>query len=81
MLSENYGPCSIWLGLTDNKTLIAFLFWVLAVYMNRKTDKPIYTIIAALVLFLVYSIPHSLFGSQLDYGSGEVTQGMILNFF
>lgn len=61
--------------LTDNKTLIAFVFWIFAVYMNRKYDKPIYTALAALVLMLVYSIPHSLFGSQLDYSSGEVTQG------
>jgi hypothetical protein len=67
--------------LTDNKTLITFLFWILAVYMNRKSDKPIYTIIAAIVLLLVYSIPHSLFGSELDYASGKVTQGIILIFF
>jgi hypothetical protein len=43
--------------------------------MNKKTDKPIYTALAAFVLLLVYSIPHSLFGSQLDYSSGQVTQG------
>jgi len=49
--------------------------------MNRKTDKPVYTIFAAFVLLLVYSIPHSLFGSELDYASGKVTQGMIMNFF
>jgi hypothetical protein len=67
--------------LTDNKTLIALIFWILAVYMNRKSDKPIYTIIAAFILLLVFSIPHSLFGSQLDYASGEVTQGLILNLF
>jgi hypothetical protein len=84
---QNYAFGDFWTGvpfgwdLTDNKTLVSFLFWILAVYMNRKTDKPIYTIIAAVVLLLVYSIPHSLFGSHLDYESGEVTQGMILNFF
>jgi hypothetical protein len=67
--------------LTDNKTLIAFVFWLLAVVMNRKKERPVYTAIAALVLLLVYSIPHSLFGSQLDYQSGTVTQGFIMNFF
>jgi hypothetical protein len=67
--------------LTDNKTLIALLFWIFAVVMNRKQDKPIYTAIAAFVLLLVYSIPHSLFGSTLDYSTGTVTQGIILNFF
>jgi hypothetical protein len=61
--------------LTDNKTLIAVLFWILAVAMNRKKDRPGYTLLAAFVLLLVYSIPHSLFGSELDYASGEVTQG------
>ncbi len=64
--------------LTDNKTLIALVFWIIAVIMNRKKDKPIYTALAAIVLLLVYSIPHSLFGSQLDYSTGQVTQGIIL---
>jgi uncharacterized membrane protein YeaQ/YmgE (transglycosylase-associated protein family) len=67
--------------LTDNKTLIALLFWILAVVMNRKSDKPVYSIIAAIVVLIVFSIPHSLFGSSLDYSTGEVTQGIILNFF
>jgi len=67
--------------LTDNKTLIALLFWILAVVMNRKKDRPLYTALAALILLLVFSIPHSLFGSELDYTSGQVTQGIILNFF
>ena len=82
-----YAFGDLWTGvpfgwdLTDNKTLIAFLFWILAVFMNWKTDKPFYTILAASVLLLVYSIPHSLFGSELDYASGKVTQGMISIFF
>lgn len=82
-----YAFGDLWTGvpfgwdLTDNKTLIAFLFWILAVYMNRKTDKPVYTIIASVVLLIIYSIPHSLFGSHLDYASGEVTQAMLMNYF
>lgn len=67
--------------LTDNKTLIALLFWILAVVMNRKSEKPVYSIVAAIVVLIVFSIPHSLFGSQLDYSTGQVTQGIILNFF
>jgi hypothetical protein len=67
--------------LTDNKTLIALIFWILAVIMNRKRKRPIYTALAAVVLLLVYSIPHSLFGSELDYSTGHVIQGVILNFF
>ena len=64
--------------LTDNKTLIAFLFWIAAAYMSFKKDKPLYTILASIVLLMVYSIPHSLFGSELDYDSGKVVQGIFL---
>jgi len=84
---QNYAFGDFWTGipfgwdLTDNKTLIALLFWILAVYMNRKEERPLYVALAAFVLLLVYSIPHSLFGSELDYASGEVTQGIILNLF
>ncbi len=84
---QYYAFGELWTGvpfgwdLTDNKTLIAFVFWILAVFMNRRADRPLYTIIAAIVLLLVYSIPHSLFGSQLDYASGEVTQGIIMILF
>lgn len=67
--------------LTDNKTLIALIFWIVAVIMNRKKERPLYTVLAALILLLVFSIPHSLFGSQLNYSTGQVTQGIILNLF
>ncbi len=83
---QNYAFGDLWTGipfgwdLTDNKTLIALIFWILAVYMNRKKDRPVYTILAAVVLLLIFSIPHSLFGSELDYNSGKITQGIILNF-
>ncbi|MBI9052547.1 MAG: hypothetical protein JEY96_01935 [Bacteroidales bacterium] len=63
--------------LTDNKTLIAVLFWIIAVLGNRKSPKYRYTLIAAIVLFLIYIIPHSLLGSELDYTSGEVVTGFI----
>ena len=86
-LVQKYAFGELWTGipygwdLTDNKTLISYLFWILAVYMNRKKEKPLYTVIAAFILLLVYSIPHSMFGSELDYASGKVTQGMIMIFF
>jgi hypothetical protein len=63
--------------LTDNKTLIAFLFWVVAWLMNRKKERPVYAIIASIVMILVYSIPHSMYGSQLDPETGKVIQGWI----
>jgi len=63
--------------LTDNKTLIAFMFWVLAWFMNRKKELPVYTIVASVVMIIIYSIPHSMYGSQLDPNTGKVIQGMI----
>jgi hypothetical protein len=67
--------------LTDNKTLIALIFWIIAVIMNRKKDRPLYTALAAFILLVVFSIPHSVFGSELNYASGQITQGFILIFF
>jgi len=84
---QYYAFGDLWTGiplgwdLTDNKILVALVFWILAVVMNRKRERPIYSALAAFVLLLVYSIPHSLFGSELDYSSGQVIQGIILNFF
>ena len=66
--------------LTDNKTLLAFIFWVVAFFMNRKKERPVYAIIASIVMLMVYSIPHSMFGSQLDPETGEIIQGWIQLF-
>jgi hypothetical protein len=86
-LVQKFAFGELWTGipfgwdLTDNKTLIALIFWIIAVIINRKKEKPFYTVLAAFVLLLIFSIPHSLFGSQLNYASGQVTQGLILAFF
>jgi len=66
--------------LTDNKTLLGVLFWMFAVYSNRKKVNYKSTLIASIILFLIYIIPHSLFGSELDYEKGKVVTGMI-HFF
>ena len=54
--------------LTDNKTLIAFLFWIVALIAGRK-GKPArpFVIAASLVTLLIFLIPHSLLGSEYDY--------------
>jgi len=73
----------VWAGvpfawdLTDNKTLVAFLFWILAVVMNRKKEKPGYIIAASVVMLIIYLIPHSMYGSQLDPETGKIIQGFI----
>lgn len=84
---QRYAFGQYWTGipygydLTDNKTLIALVFWIIAVIANLKKERFFYTILASIILILVYSIPHSLFGSQLNYNTGEVTQGLILLFY
>ena len=65
--------------LTDNKTLIAFIGWLTAVLANIKADRPKYYVIAAVLLLLIYSIPHSMMGSEYDYEKGEVVTGFILS--
>ena len=61
--------------LTDNKTLVAFLFWIAAVIGNWKKDRPYLSILAAVVTLIIFSIPHSAFGSELDYSTGVIGQG------
>lgn len=80
-LVQKYAFGDLWTGipfgwdLTDNKTLIAVIAWIAAVLMNRKKPRPAYTVAAALILLIIYSIPHSLFGSELDFATGTITQG------
>jgi len=54
--------------LTDNKTAIALVAWVIAlVATRRRRTARGWLIAAALVTLLVFAIPHSLFGSQLEW--------------
>lgn len=54
--------------LTDNKTLVAFLFWVAALVAGRKgrPARP-FVLAASLVTLVVFLIPHSLLGSEYNY--------------
>jgi len=54
--------------LTDNKIIVAFLFWIVALAVGRKgrPARP-FVIAASLVTLVIFLIPHSLFGSELDY--------------
>ena len=67
--------------LTDNKSLIAFIAWLIAFVGNIKKPRPYLTLIAAIVLLIIFSIPHSMFGSELNPETGEVIQGMVLYLF
>jgi hypothetical protein len=58
--------------LTDNKLLISVVAWVLASAVNIKTRRPAAMVAAAVVLMIMYSIPHSTMGSQFNYEKGQV---------
>lgn len=73
-LVQKYAFGILWSGfpfgtdLTDNKTLVMLLFWVLALIAGRKGKPARAAVLAASVVTLViYLIPHSLFGSEIDY--------------
>lgn len=79
---QKYAFGEYWTGwpfggdLTDNKTLVAFIFWLIAVIRLRKNKyRTGWAIVAAIVLLAIYFIPHSMFGSELDYTTGEVVTG------
>jgi hypothetical protein len=75
---QKYAFGALWTGwplghdLTDNKTAVAMLAWMLALWRSRAPGKGRGWVLAAVcVQLLVYSIPHSLLGSELDYTKTE----------
>ncbi len=71
---QKYAFGSYWTGwpfghdLTDNKTIAAFIAWALAIWKNKdRINRPGWVLAASITLFLVYMIPHSVLGSELDY--------------
>ncbi|MFC2123604.1 hypothetical protein ACFLU5_02235 [Bacteroidota bacterium] len=58
--------------LTDNKLLITFIAWLIAVLVNRKQDRRWWIVAALAINLVVYTIPHSAMGSEFDYETGEV---------
>ena len=58
--------------LTDNKLLISFIAWLVAVLVNYKQDRRWWIVAAMTVNVVVYSIPHSAMGSEFNYETGEV---------
>lgn len=64
--------------LTDNKTLLAMIGWGIAlfqVWRGQPVQKRWWVIAAAVILLLVYTIPHSTMGSELNYETGQVETG------
>jgi hypothetical protein len=80
-LVQKFAFGALWTGfpfgfdLTDNKTLIAFIGWVIALIAGRK-GKPArgWVLAAAILLLIIFLIPHSLLGSELDYTDTTASQ-------
>jgi len=79
---QNHAFGAYWTGwpfghdLTDNKTLVAFIIWMIAlIRLFRNRSHRGWVIAAAIILLAVYLVPHSMFGSELDYSTGEVGTG------
>jgi hypothetical protein len=73
---QKYAFGDFWTGfpfgtdLTDNKTLIVVLSWVIAFFLKKKSKW--WAFAATGIMIIMYLIPHSLFGSELDYKSGKM---------
>jgi len=73
-LVQKYAFDAYWTGwpfghdLTDNKTLFVFIFWVIAWFvLRKKPQNRLWPLLAVLAMILVYSIPHSAMGSEIDH--------------
>jgi len=71
---QKYAFGEYWTGvpfgydLTDNKTLIALVGWIIAAVMFlKKKNEKFWITFAALLMLAVFLIPHSVLGSELDY--------------
>jgi hypothetical protein len=81
---QKYAFGEFWTGapwgwdLTDNKTLIAMVGWAVAFVASlrgRTARLPI--LIASILLLVIFSIPHSMMGSELNYSTGEIGSAQI----
>ncbi|MDP8206675.1 MAG: hypothetical protein P9L92_08445 [Candidatus Electryonea clarkiae] len=82
---QKYAFGAFWTGwpfgedLTDNKTLLAVVGWIVALWFMRGSNGDRrgrwWAFAASLILFSIYMIPHSMRGSELDYSKlpGEST--------
>jgi hypothetical protein len=71
---QKYAFDAYWTGwpfgtdLTDNKTFLGLLGWIAAaVALKRGRTPRVWALGASIFLFIIYLIPHSVLGSELDY--------------
>ena len=61
--------------LTDNKTLLSFLFFVAALATLKWKYNKWVVGLAILFMIAIFSIPHSVFGSEYDYTTQQISTG------
>jgi hypothetical protein len=71
---QYYAFGAFWTGfpfghdLTDNKILVGFIGWLLALIALYKFKNPKrWIVFASILMFIIFLIPHSVLGSELDY--------------
>jgi hypothetical protein len=73
---QQYAFGDLWTGfpfgmdLTDNKLLIAVILWLFAFFLKKKSKW--WALAATVVMVIVYLIPHSVMGSELNYNTGKM---------
>ncbi len=85
---QKYAFGAFWTGwpfghdLTDNKTAVALVFWIIAlVKLWKNKEKRRWAFIASIILVLVYLIPHSVLGSEIDYTATQTAKTTAQLFF
>lgn len=61
--------------LTDNKTLLSFLFFVAALVTLRWKYNKWVVCLAVLFMIVIFTIPHSVYGSEYDYETEQIGTG------
>lgn len=83
-LMQKFAFGAFWTGfpigsdLTDTKTLVGLVGWIAALIKgkNEKSARR-WSLAAAILLLVVFMIPHSLMGSELDYSDLDQETGII----
>ncbi|MCW8806238.1 MAG: ABC transporter permease, partial [Ignavibacteriaceae bacterium] len=71
---QYYAFGAFWTGfpfghdLTDNKILIGFIGWLIALIAIYRFKNPKrWIVFASILMFIIFLIPHSVLGSEIDY--------------
>lgn len=74
-IMQKYAFGEYWTGfpfgidLTDNKTLLTLIIWLVVYYLGKKIkeNSKKYALVGLIIMVMMYLIPHSTLGSELDY--------------